>query len=195
MDARYIQATTVLPRQDKVCGRTLLPFCLRHRICLEAIDSPFLNPLDRVFKPHDIILAARIISTYDKAKMGGDFSIKEKWHMARLMLSNKLMQRCIGIILGVIKTSCSYPKLWEKETKTKKHEKLPWILACVSNNVRNGCTLEEAWTMPEGEAVWLSISHAIFNGAKIDIVSTDDEVMMDNFKDIIAKFKKENNLP
>ena len=50
MDARYLQATTVLPRQNKVCGRTLLPFCLRHRVALEAIESPFIDPQNRPHK-------------------------------------------------------------------------------------------------------------------------------------------------
>ena len=193
MDARYLQATTVLPHQNKVCGRRLLPFCLRHRVVLEAIDSPFLNPMDRVFKPYDVIIAARILSTYDKGEMGKALSFVEKLYMARLILSRKAMLRAIGTILGIIKVSTVYPKLWEKKDKRTK-ENIPWVLSCVANNVRNGCTLEEAWTMSEAEAVWMNISHAIYNGSDIEIISTDDEVMMDNFNEIIAEFKKKNNL-
>jgi hypothetical protein len=46
--------------------------------------------------------------------------------------------------------------------------------------------------MPEGEAVWMSISHAIYNGAKIDVVSSDDDKMIDNFDKIINRFKGSN---
>jgi len=44
--------------------------------------------------------------------------------------------------------------------------------------------------MPEGEAVWMSISHAIYNGSKIDVLSTDDEDMLDKFDSIINRFKE-----
>mgnify|MGYP003352935905 CR=1 FL=1 len=109
--------------------------------------------------------------------------------------SEKRLVRNIGRVMGVIEASCSYPKLWESEQKShQKYEKLPWILACVANLVRNGCTLEEAWTMPEGEAVWMSIASAIYNGSKVEILSTDEEKDLDNFHDRIAAYKKANNL-
>jgi len=60
----------------------------------------------------------------------------------------------------------------------------------VANNVRNGCSLEEAWTMPEGEAVWMSVSHAVYNGAKIDVLSTDEEKELENFNTRIEAYKK-----
>ncbi len=46
--------------------------------------------------------------------------------------------------------------------------------------------------MPEGEAVWMSISHAVYNGSEINIVSTDDDNMMDDFDNIIKRFKESN---
>ncbi len=95
-------------------------------------------------------------------------------------------------MIGHITNSCSYPKLWEKNDK-KETERVPWVLSCIANNVRNGCTLEEAWTMPEGEAVWMSISHAIYNGAKIDVISTDEEEQMKHFDEIVERFKKSRN--
>jgi hypothetical protein len=114
----------------------------------------------------------------------------DKFHIFRLRCSVKSLHREVGIITGFINESCSYPKLWNK--KSKVHQKIPWTLSCVANNVRNGCTLEEAWTMPEGEAVWMSISHAVYNGSEINIVSTDDDNMMDDFDNIIKRFKESN---
>jgi hypothetical protein len=38
----------------------------------------------------------------------------------------------------------------------------------------------------------MSISHAIYNGSKIEIVSTEDEKMMENFDNIVNRFKEEN---
>jgi hypothetical protein len=193
MDARYLQAVTVLPKQDKVCGKTLLPFCLRHRVALEVIDSPFINNTTNGINPYSVLIAIRILSTYDKSEMAKPLSFSEKLWMLYLTWNNKYYSQVIGTIIGCINVSCSYPKFWEKENKEKKKENVPWVLSCVSNNVRNGCTLEEAWTMPEGESVWMSIAHAIYNGAKLDILSTDDEEELKNFNDRIEAYKKEMN--
>jgi hypothetical protein len=197
MDARYLQATTVLPRQNKVCGRTLRPFCLRHRIALEAIESPFLDPANKQFDPFHVVMAARILSTYDKEEMARPLSFIEKLYIARMAISKKYYSRCVGTILGCIKVSLSYPKFWKKEDKggNKKYEDIPFPLQCVSNLCRNGVSLDEAWTMPEGEAVWMSVASAIYNGAKIDILSTEQEKDLENFDERIEAYKKANNLP
>jgi hypothetical protein len=47
--------------------------------------------------------------------------------------------------------------------------------------------------MPEGEAVWMSISHGIYNGSDLQVVSTDDEKMLNNFDNIINRFKEKKN--
>ena len=193
MDARYLQAVTVLPKQDKVCGKTLLPFCLRHRVALEAIKSPFITQGFEGLNPYSVLIAIRILSTYDKADMVKPLSLIEKLWMMYLMFNKRYYSEVIGTILGCINISCSYPKFWEKGNKENKKENIPWVLSCVSNNVRNGCSLEEAWTMPEGEAVWMSISHAIYNGAKLDILSTDDEKELETFNARIEAYKKRMN--
>ena len=194
MDARYLQATTVLPHQDKVCGRTLRPFCLRHRVALEAIESPFLDPANKEFDPVAVIKAARILSTYDKNEMAGKFSISDKLHLARMAISRKYYSRCVGVILGCIRVSLSYPKFWTKEKKAEVNfEKIPYPLACVASLCRNGVGLEEAWTMPEGEAVWMSVANAIYEGAKIDVLSTDEEKELEKFNERIQAYKKAHN--
>jgi hypothetical protein len=194
MDARYLQAVTVLPKQNKVCGKTLLPFCLRHRVALEAVDSPFTRNGYEGLNPYSVLMAIRILSTYDKAEMVKPLSLFDKLWMLYLTFNNKYYSAVIGTIIGCINVSCSYPKFWEKENKEKKKENIPWVLSCISNNVRNGCTLEEAWTMPEGEAVWLSIAHAIYNGAKIEILSTQEEKELETYNDRIAAYKKKMNV-
>jgi hypothetical protein len=181
MDARYLQATTVLPRQNKVCGRTLRPFCLRHRVALEAIQSPFLDPEKYKFDPVQVVMAARILSTYDKEEMARPLSYIEKLYVARMTMSKKYYSHCVGTILGCIKVSLSYP--------------IPFPLQCVANLCRNGVSLEEAWTMPEGEAVWMSVASAIYNGAKLEILSTEEEKDLENFDARIEAYKKANNLP
>lgn len=192
MDARYLKATTVLPLDVKVCGKRLMPFCLRHRVQMEAIDSPFLDFKNRSFKAIDVIYAVRIMSTFDKVRVGAPLTLREQFHYLLLNTNHDRLARAVGRVLGIMLESCSYPKLWSKqENKTK--ENIPWTLGCVANNVRNGCTLEEAWTMPEGEAVWMSISHCIYNGSDVQIVSTDDDAMLEDFDNIINRFKEKKN--
>jgi hypothetical protein len=191
MDARYLKATTVIPLDVKVCGRRLLPFCLRHRVQMESIDSPFIDYAKRSFTAKDVIYAIRIMSTFDKVRINAPITLREQFHLIILNSSRKRLARAVGRVLGIMLESCSYPKLWSKQEKKSK-ENIPWTLACVANNVRNGCSLEEAWTMPEGEAVWMSISHGIYNGSDVQIVSTDDDTMLDDFDNIINRFKETN---
>lgn len=194
MDARYLKATTVLPHQDKVCGRTLRPFCLRHRVALEAIGSPFLNPTNAKFDPVQVVMAARILSTFDKDEMAKPLSWVEKLYIARMAISRKYYSRCIGVILGCIQVSLSYPKFWEKEDKKgNKTEVIPFPLSCISSLCRNGVGLEEAWTMPEGEAVWMTVANAIYNGAKLEVLSTDEEKELEKFNERIEAYKKAHN--
>jgi len=196
MDARFLKATTVLPYQDKVCGRTLRAFSLRHRVALEAIESPFLKPEGGTFTALDVILAVKILSTHDKCEMVSPLSLMDRFFLLLLGLSRKYRSRVIGRIVGCISASLSYPKFWKKEnqSKAKEIERIPFTLSCVSTLTRNGCSLEEAWTMPEGEAVWMTVAHALFNGAKIDVLSTEEEEDLKNFDARIEAYKKANNL-
>ena len=188
MDARYINATMVGGSKQRVAGYRLLPFCLRHRVLLEAIDSPFLKPLDRVITAEDVILAAKVLSTYDKLVLTNELGFRDRLRVKALEIGNRLMSLYAGYIYGHIHNGCSYPKTWK--TEGIKQEKIPWVLACVASNVRNGFSLEEAWTMPEGEAVWFSICHAIYNGSEVEVMSTEEEDALDKFDDIVNAFKE-----
>ena len=141
-------------------------------------------------------MAARILSTYDKEEMAKPLSWLEKFYLARMAMSKKYYSRCIGTIIGCIQVSLSYPKFWEKDDKkkeNKKFESIPFPLSCVASLCRNGVGLEEAWTMPEGEAVWMSIANAIYNGAKLDVLSTDEEKDLEKFNERIEAYKKAHN--
>ena len=188
MDARYITATMVGGSKQRVAGYRLLPFCLRHRVLLEAIDSPFLQPLDRVITAEDVILAAKILSTYDKVVFTEKLGFTDRLRVKALEMGNRLKSLYAGYIYGHIVNGCSYPKTWKQEGK--KYEKIPWVLSCVANNVRNGFTLEEAWTMPEGEAVWFNICHAMYNGSEVEVMSTDEETALDDFDSIVDRHKE-----
>lgn len=188
MDARYLKASTALPSPVKVCGKVLRPFCLRHRLLLESVESPFLNPENSSFRAWDVIVAVRILSGYDKQCIGKPLTIREWFHLQFLRRNRTVLARNVGRIIGYLSINFSYPKFWEKEG-VKKMEKLPWVLSCVSTLTRNGCTLEEAWTMPESEAIWMSVCHGIYDGNEIQILSTEEEEQLKKFDDIVDKFK------
>ena len=195
MDARYLQAATVLPHQNNVCGRTLRAFCFRHRVALESVNSPFLDPANRNFDPVQVVMAARILSTYDKEEMARPLSLMEKLYITRMAMNKKYYSRCIGTILGCIQVSLSYPKFWSKNEhkQNRKFDKIPYPLACISSLCRNGLGLEEAWTMPEGEAVWMSVANAIYEGAKLEVLSTEEEKELEKFNERIEAYKKAHN--
>jgi len=163
-------------------------------LALEAIGSPFLDPANKKFDPFHVMMAARILSTFDKEEMARPLSLVEKLYITRMAFSRKYYSRCVGRILGCIQSSLSYPKFWTKENKqNNKYEPIPFPLACVANLCRNGVSLEEAWTMPEGEAVWMSVASAIYNGSKIDILSTEEEKDLEKFNERIEAYKKAHN--
>jgi hypothetical protein len=191
MDARFINATMVGGSKKRVAGYRLLPFCLRHRVLLEAIDSPFLKPLDRIITAEDVILAAKVLSTYDKNVLNEELGLSDRLRIKALEMGNRLKSLYAGYIYGHIVNGCSYPKTWKQEGI--KQEKIPWVLSCVANNVRNGFSLEEAWTMPEGEAVWFSICHAIYNGSSVEVMSTDEEESLESFDSIVELYKQREN--
>jgi hypothetical protein len=43
--------------------------------------------------------------------------------------------------------------------------------------------------MPESKAIWLSTGFLISNGAKLDVLSTDDEDLLDSLSEIEAQKK------
>jgi hypothetical protein len=190
MDARYLKAATVLPRQEKVCGRTLRPFCLRHRLCLEAVKSPFIQERVSKITPFDIVMAARIMATHDMQKVVEPVSYRERLWMAWMAIFPSKAVDAAKKLFGNILNSCSYPKLWKKEDGKRAHDKVPWILTCVAHLTRNGFTSEEAWTMPEGEAIWITIANAIADGNKIEVLSTDEEEALKHHDAIIEAYKK-----
>lgn len=178
MSMRWIQAATLLVPTIKVCDKSLLPFCLRHRVALEAIDSPILNTKKDMTGSH-LVAAVRILSTYDLETIRDKPSIKELVWGFRADYSRKLLYGEMIKISHYMTAQSLWPRFWVKEEKSASGQ-IPWVLAVVANLVRNGCTLEEAWTMPESEAVWLHLAHCSSVGADVQIISDEEWEAMDN---------------
>jgi|694.fasta_scaffold02189_26 hypothetical protein len=188
MDKRWIKAATILQPSAEVCGIRLLPFCLRHRVALEAINSPVLEPGKPMTAKH-LVAAARILSSKSLSDVVRPATLRDKFWVSRLTFSEKLLVLEIHKLVAYLNEQAFWPRFWEKgegtDNKTSKSG-IPWQLAVVASLTRNGCTLEEAWTMPEAEAIWLHIAHSTALGA-------DVSVMSDHEWDAIQKYKREKN--
>ena len=178
---RWIKATTILSPTLKVCGRKLLPFCLRHRVALEAIDSPLLS----IEKPMtaDLLLATvRILSTNNIEEIRKPATWREIWLAKKLSYDKKaLVAECYNLSI-YMESQSLWPRFWVKDNSEKSASTIPWPLAIVASLMRNGCTYEQAWTMPESEAVWLHIAHCYANGSDVTIVSDEEWEAMEKYK-------------
>lgn len=180
MSSRWIQAATIMPPTIKVCGYRLLPFCLRHRIAMESIDSSVMK-IGEYVTPTDIIAACRILSTHKIADIVSPLSLKEGYHLARMRISKKLFAQECSKLLEYFANQSLWPRFWEDE-KSKNKSGIPWQLSVVANLVRNGHTTEESWTMPESEAIWLHVTHLRAAGAKVEVVTDSEWEAMEQFK-------------
>lgn len=184
-DQRFLQAF-LIPASTTICGRRLKPFCLKHRLFLEGIESPFLKE-DVEISDQDIILALKVCS--DEAI--GDPTLADIWLGVKLQLSKDYRKRAALAIVRHISTQVNFPKFWERtDRKTYGASNVPWQLTILANLVKNGIGYSEALTMPEAKAVWLSAVFNIQAGAKLEFLSTDDEELIDQMAHLGAK---ENN--
>jgi hypothetical protein len=75
-----------------------------------------------------------------------------------------------------------WPKFYEKKSESGSGSPgtVPWQLGIIANLIRNGIGYADAMQMPEAKAIWLSTIFSIHAGAKLDILSTDDEDLIDS---------------
>jgi len=185
MEKRWIKAATILQPSIEVCGVRLLPFCLRHRVALEAIDSPVMNPAKPVTPAH-LVAATKILSSFNLADMATPATLREMFWVSRMQFSEKILVAEVAKLIAYLNQQAFWPRFWEKDSAAGETNKngIPWQLAVIASLTRNGCTLEEAWTMPEAEAIWMHIAHSTALGAEVSVMS-------DVEYEAIQKYKKE----
>lgn len=181
MDGRFLDSFTLLPRQRVVCGRATKPLCLRHRIILTAIKSPFVDGA-RPPEPSDVVAFSKVVSSYDPAEMMPSSPSDEdvKWYAA-MKDDAEVFVRQVGECLGCIEDQAKWPIFWNT-TKSGRSTGAPWVLTVICNIVKNGVNLEDAWTMPESQAIWYNAVFSIANGSDINIVSEEDKRAMEQLK-------------
>ena len=192
MENRWIKAATILSPTIEVCGKRLLPFCLRHRVALEAIGSPLLQT-DKPMTADQLLATVRILSTHNIEDIRKPTTIRECLLSAKLSRNKRaLIKECYNLSLYMEGQSL-WPRFWTKEDSGKTESSIPWPLTIVASLMRNGCTYEQAWTMPESEAIWLHIAHCSADGAGIQVVSDVEWEAMEAHKRQQAEKAEQTN--
>lgn len=176
MDGRFLKAFSMLPAQREVCGRVTKPLCLRHRVLLTSIDSPFVDG-SAIPTPTDIVLFSRIASTYSLAEATAPADEHDKKWVKAMTDDIEEHVRQLAAVHAAVEEQGHWPNFWKKDKAGSKG--VPWVLSVVCNLVKNGVPLDDAWTMPESQAIWMSSVFAIAAGADIDILSDEDMAMME----------------
>jgi hypothetical protein len=182
MDARFIRAFTS-PGETLLLGHRMKPFSLKHRMALHAVESPFVTTGKDV-SVLDLFVAVKICS---------EKSIRRLSFMdvVRMSFIKAKPSRINAYILAFHDYSniANWPKFWENEKRHGGSTGLPWILSVISNLVSKGWSEEDAWSLPESQAVWYHTAISINNGNDVSIMSEQDEEIMNNFEQFAKEAK------
>lgn len=179
MDQRFLKAF-LTPSRTRLLGRLLFPWCLKHRIQLAAVGSPFVNGGE--VTPASCLIFAKVCS---EEPLGGDPGLMDRIRARKL--SHPLhLAACAEAIKAHIGAE-AWPRYWDAprtEGGEPRHNGIPWPLGVLSNLVRNGLSLEDAMHLPEAQAVWLSTAMAVQAGAKVEVLTTQDEALLDSLSTV-----------
>ena len=182
MDARFIRAFTS-PGETLLLGHRMKPFSLKHRMALHAVESPFVTPGKEV-SVLDLFVAVKICSEKSIRRLSFMDVVRMSFIKAK---PNKIE----GYIMAFHDYSnvANWPKFWEKEKRQGGSNGVPWMLSVVSNLISNVWSEEDAWSLPESQAIWYHSAISINNGNDVSIMSEQDEDVMKNFEQIAKEAK------
>jgi len=133
------------------------------------------------FSPQDVMLAARVLSSHNNEIVREPWTIADHIRLGMMTVSEQRLLTEIAKLGAYFNAQSLWPRFWEKEQAGSKSS-IPWQLTIVAGLVRSGVDLEQAWTMPEAEAVWLYFANAKAEGASIDIVSEEEWNAMEKYR-------------
>lgn len=180
MDKRFLDAF-LTPRATRLAGYDLYPWCLKHRIWLTGIGHPVA--LGDAPTPAQIVYFARVCSE----KPVGSPTISDRFQA--FLLSNP--RRYIAALAAIREHMRvdAWPKFWERKDEQGgggRNRGMPWALSILSNLVKAGHSLEDALNLPECQAIWLSTAASIQAGGELDILTSEDEALLDELQRVKA---------
>ena len=158
----------------RILGRLVYPFCLKHRLQLLALDSPFLQDGNPTITTADLLLAVKVC-----AEEPLEATWQDTWEGVKLARSSDYMNKEGKKFLQYVGT-INWPKFWELNEKGGNNTGAPWMLSVVCNLVKNGVPEDRAWNMPEAQAIWMSTGFiANEPGSAVKVLTTEEEEMLD----------------
>ena len=185
-DKRFL-AAFLTPPHVPIEGYRLYPFCLKYRLWLEAIESPFMSDDSKLTVP-DLMIAMRICSE----TRGGWLGWRERWVAFRLSQDQERFETACKAFVGYMDGGETWPRFYDKKDRDGGGgSTVPWQLYVLCNLIRHGISYENALQMPEGRAIWLSTGFALSDGAKVEVLTTEDEELIDS----LQKERTQSNEP
>ena len=181
-DLRFL-ASCIIPKRTRILGKSLKPFCLKYRLWLSAIGSPFLEP-NKEIKIQDLVIALKICAgeSLDKTLL------RDYWIYLVLVLDTDRREKTFKDFIKYTSTQETWPKFYDNSKNSSGSSTgLPWELGIIANLCKNGISFEQAINMPEATCIWLSTAFGIQAGAKLELLTTDDEALIDH----LAKLRDE----
>jgi hypothetical protein len=148
-----------------------------------GIESPFVREDCEITVP-DLLIALKVCSETPIGKpTWGD-----KWLGFRLTMDRPRFEAACKALVGHMDTSEVWPKFYEKKNEAGGGDAgtVPWPLSIVANLTKHGISYQDAMQMPEAKAIWLSTVFAINAGAKLAILTTEDEELIDSLPKVEA---------
>lgn len=175
MDARFLAAFTD-PAPVRMLGRIVYPFCLKHRVRLEAMGSPLVVGGDVGVMDY---YAAVLICAEEPIKAP---SLLDSWRLHALSENPIRFNRELLRFSEYVMVQ-HWPKFWENKRKSgTAGQGIPWPLHVASNLIANGIPEQRAWEMPECQAVWLNVALAARKGVEVNVLSTEEEELMESVR-------------
>ncbi len=175
MDDRFLQS--LFTRRHCVLGKRLQPFSLAHRVTLSAIESPLLSSNTPV-NFTQLALAVSVCSQKNPFVRFSKVSVCDQLRYRYSKLNPRYFYREADKFIAYLEDSCSHPKILSNDENDdgEKPYSLPWCLQVIAVLMRNGnLTENSAWSLPEGRALWLYTAFVNLEGAKLKVISTEEE--------------------
>jgi hypothetical protein len=185
VDERFLQSWFV--RRDwRVLGRRLQPFSLAHRLTLEAIGSPLCRG-NELFTFTDLALAVCVCASPDPFRRIPAPSWADRVRFWHSTFRPAWFRSEAEAFIAYLDEHTSGPKFWEREEDGARTDSTPWPLVVATTLIRRTSLRErEVWAMPLGRALWYHAAVAKLDGARLDILTTEEEAMLERLRQEVA---------